>query len=746
MAIPGNFLSATTSEVDPNTSGWVAKLNATINLGGGGRVGAGCLSVRSVAAGEMQARTVASYPVTPFTEYQAFADASGATVPERIGIRWLDAAAAEISITWSLTTASASASWHRIAVADWAPDGAASAQVVVSSSPAAGAVFSFFENVYLGLPQRTVGNLLSANAESSERAASWEYVAVTNCSVSRTAPVTTWAADFYLAGGQVATMTVTANGNADFRSTDLPTVTPGQEYLAYAYLNPPTAGSTAWIELRFYDDTFAQIQATQSVLSAPGTGFYMQRVADFAPANAAYATVAFGLTGATAGQLLRVDRAVITTAPVLREGSVVPYADASFERGIGGWTVASGVATLARVTPWGTDGLEGFYCMSVSSATATTSVIRSPKYALGAYDPALDFTAESGFKVTAGGWTLTRSIRWYDAADVDLGASSGAPAAVPAPNWWYLNAAHSAPVGATQAAIEYTLTATSGSSVLRMDRAALWETLPIDAVVVHDDTASVTVTLRELPTADPFTLWRVTADGTRTLVRGPDGLLDRVTITDTVVVVEDYEAPLGVPFHYYSESKSSSNVVTASRATDTVTITHADVNEAWLKDPGNPQRNIKILVKQGPDWQRAIGQAEFRVRGRRNSVVLSDVRGGLDGDLVIWTRTDEERAGLHWLLDSGNVLFWQAAPGMGVDDMYVNVGQVSENRITTYAPEQWREWTLPLKQADMPVSVGVAGSAGRTWQDILTEHATWQEVLDTYATWEDVMLNQPIGG
>jgi hypothetical protein len=127
-------------------------------------------------------------------------------------------------------------------------------------------------------------------------------------------------------------------------------------------------------------------------------------------------------------------------------------------------------------------------------------------------------------------------------------------------------------------------------------------------------------------------------------------------------------------------------------------------------------------------------------------VILSDVRGGLEGDLVIWTRSDDERQALHWILDSGAVLLWQAAPGNGVDDIYVNVGEVSEGRITSYAPEQWREWTLPLKQADMPVAVGVTGSAGRTWQDILTEHATWQDVLDKYATWEDVMLNRPIGG
>ena len=67
MPIPGNLLSATTESVDPNTSGWTPKLNCTLLLGAGGRNGPGSLNVRSVAAGEMQARTVSSYTVTAGT-------------------------------------------------------------------------------------------------------------------------------------------------------------------------------------------------------------------------------------------------------------------------------------------------------------------------------------------------------------------------------------------------------------------------------------------------------------------------------------------------------------------------------------------------------------------------------------------------------------------------------------------------------------------------------------------------------
>ncbi|WP_405536859.1 hypothetical protein [Streptomyces antimycoticus] len=744
MAIPGNFLSSVTETIDPNTSGWKAKLNATISLGSGGRNGDGCLAVKSVAAGEMQAITVSSYTVIPWTEYEAFCDAAG-TVGERIGIRWLNSGNAEISITWSMTTSPASSSWHRIAVGGEAPDGAARAQVVVSSTPAAGSVNQFYENFYLGFPITTTGNLFAFNTESAEVDAS-AWSAEVNCTLSRTMPAVGWPVNFYLAGGHLINMTATANGNASARSTDRPAATPGIEYVASCYLSPPNTTVTTWVELRFYDISGSQIRATRSVLAAPGTGYYRQFASAVAPAGTAACSIAAGIDGATAGQVLKIDGAVVTTAPALYAGTVVPYADASFEQGVAGWTVASGVATIARSTPWGT-GFGGPYSGVITSTTATTSVIRSARFSLPAGATAgQNLRIQVIGQVMAGGWTMTRGVRWYDASNTDLGVSTAAPEAAPTPGWWALSNDFTIPANATQAAIEYTLTATATNSVWRIDMVGMWQQLPVNAVAAHDDTASITLTLRELTVGQLLTIYRVLPDGSRRLVRGPSGLYLQTPITSDEVIVEDYEAPLGVAVSYYIESLTPGSQTPEYQNTVTTTLASGDRNECWLKDPGQPQRNLKVLVAKAPDWQRSIEQAEMRVRGRRNSVILSDVRGGLEGDLSIWTRSDDERDALHWLLDSGNVLLWQSVPGMGVSDMYVAVGQITEARVTGYAPEPWRVWTLPLRQVDMPTTTGVAGSAGRTWQDVLTQFATWQDVLNAYATWEDVLFDHRIGG
>ncbi|MET7687943.1 hypothetical protein ABZT06_08180 [Streptomyces sp. NPDC005483] len=741
MAIPGNLLSSTTETIDPNTSGWTPKLNCTIGLGVGGRTGGGgCLSVRSVAAGEMQARTVSSYPVTAGTVYYAFSDTAG-VVGERIGIRWLNSSGTEISITWSLTTMASSSGWHRVSVAGAAPAGTVTAQVLLSSTEVGVTVSHYWENVYLGLPLRTTGNLLPFNTESTEVDASG-WAAVVNATVTRQVPVMNWAVTNYLAGGHTLAVTAVAAGNASVLAVDHPTVTPGVEYLAYAYLQPPVLTSQAWIELRFYDAVGNQVGVQRSTLAPPATtGMYRQRASMVAPANAATCSVAAGLDSASAGQVLRLETVVVVTAPSLQAGSVLPYADASFEQGVAGWATTTGVATLARTTPWGSSFFDGAYALAITSATATASTIRSAKFPVTA---GVNWRAQAIAHPAAGSWSsvLVR-VRWYNASNVDLGASTGNAYTLPGSSWYALASDATAPAGATQAAMELVATASAINSVLHIDQIALWQVLPLTAVEALDDDGYIVLTLRELPVDDyTITIYRVGQDGSRTLVRGASGLIDRQLITSDLLIAQDHEAPIGVPVYYRVEIRSTDDTVNAVRTSASVTITLADINEAWLKDPGNPQRNLKVVVQQAPDWTRPIDQAAFVVRGRRNKVVLSGMRQGLEGDLAVWTRSDAERQSLHLLLNSGNTLLWQANPGMGVDDMYVNVGQIAEARTGKLAQDVWRAWTLPLTEADLPATTGMNGPAGRTWQDILTEFNTWQDVRDTFATWEDVLLNR----
>lgn len=747
MAIPGNFLSATTESVDPNTSGWAAKLNCTIFLGSGGRSGDGCLGVKAAAAGEMQARTYSSYAVTPAEVYWAFADASSSTLPERIGIRWLDTAGTEISITWSLTTASASASWHRISVGGAAPVGAARAQVLVSATATAAAQIVYFENVYLGYPLRFAGNLLSFDAEQQELAGT-SWAAETNCVVSRTAPPVSWPATWYYSGGEVLTLTVTANGNASALCAERPPVTPGVEYLGYAYLNPPSSSASCWVELRFYNASGTQLSATRSTLAAPGTGWYRQIASAIAPAGAATASLAVGITSGTAGQVVRSEGAVVKVRTSTATGStpttsVIPYADAGFEQGVGQWTVNSGVATIARSTPWGAQPFVDSYSLTVTSSTATASVLRSGLYPVtGGVNWRL---AQTGKRV-AGGWTLASAIRWFDASASFISTTSSVAVAVPSDGlWWTFQQDFTAPAGAAFGQIDLTLTATATSSTLQLDDLQMLQVMPLQSIVVDNDSASVQITLRELDPTILLTVYRVLADGSRSLVRGDTGLLDRVPVSSTFIVT-DYEAPLGVPFSYRAEFYSATTGALAGfRLTGTYTLNPGDPNYAWLKDPLRPILNRRVLVKQAPDWSQPIDQQVYRVRGRTNAVVLSGVRSGREGELAVWTQSDDDRAGLRFLLATGNVLLWQSAPGMGEEDVYVSVADIQGSRVSTYAPEPWREWKLPLTEVDRPTG-GMAGSPTWSVRDVSIENATVLSLLSRYGTVLDLALDQRAAG
>lgn len=753
MPIPGNFLSSVTEMVDPNTSGWTPLLNCTLLLGTGGRNGDGVLTVKSVAAGETRARTVASYPVQVGTVYQTFADASAPTVSERIGIRWLDALNTELSITWSLTTSTVASALHRIGVAGAAPMGAVRAQVVLAGmTPAAAGVLNYFENVYLGLPIRITGNLLDFNTETIEVDTSG-WAVESNCTLTRTAPATAWTVAFYHAGGHMLSLTAAAAGNMSATIGSPVPCTPGTEYVFFGHIAPPVTGTKTWFELRFLDAAGTLIKAVRTILDAPGTGVYRQIGSDTAPAGTATAVLAAGMTGATSGQVMRIDNCVVAalqqtldgqTIRIMADGNVVPYADSEFEQGVAGWTVASGPATIARSSPWGARATGNQYALSVASNTAGTTVLTSGRFALG--DGAAGDSWSISFDVTlaTGAWTLAETFTWYNAAGTVINSQLSAVDPLPSSGWWTFSSDGTRPAGAVSASIQLTLAATAASSSLFVDRVALRPAKPMMESEVFPDTASVRLTLRTLNPGDLISLWRTAADGSRTFVRGPSGLLDSAPLVSDTLIVEDYEAPLGEELSWSVETRNpTTGAITLTGTWNTATIPVADRTYGWLKDPGNPQRNQRVLLEEpAPDFQEPIDQATYVVQRRTNKVIRSGTRQGLEGDLTIATQSDDERLNLKWLLSSGTTLFFQAAPGFGIEDMYVSVGPIALARPPSDATDPWRTWTLPLIAQDMPATVGVAGSAGRTWQDILSEFATWQDVLDTFATWEDLFLNR----
>lgn len=741
MTIPGNLLSATTSTINPNASGWVAVENCVLSFVGATPSSPGWLVLTSSASGEMQAHTAALIPITPGGTYQTFADAQAYAVSERIGIQWTTSTGAVLSTTWSQTTASAAASTHRIGVAAVAPVNAACARVIVSATATATSQVNQFTNVYLGLPKRTSGNLFSFNVESCGNLNTAGWAVDANCTIAKGAPAFNWPPTTYVGGGEVIEATATAAGTMSIVTAEQPAVQPGREYVAYGYLIPPTSSSICWIELRWYNAAGTLLSTRRANLAAPGTSIYQQYVSDVAPSTAATCRLAAGITSATAGQVLGLDVVVAALASPTVPGNVLSFADTSFEASTAAWSVISGTATIARSTPWSSTGSwDHDYTLVVTATAGSTSVLASGTYPVTSH-PSWRSEIYAKGESTGGGFDITTTIHAYGTGGADLGAVAQAAQLMPDNDgWWIISSDMPLPAGTLTARVELTITPQTGSTKLAIDQVGLYPALPDFEVDPDGTLARNTIILRELDPSLSMTLTRIVG-GTQSLVRGPSGPLAAVPQTTTQMVIEDYEAPLGVPVSYRIDWIITSTGAFGGGATSpSVTIPAiSDPSEVWIKDPLAPQRNVLVRGSVAPDWTRSIDQTVYQVRNRRNAVVLSDVRSGNTGTLQVWTLSDDERAGLDFALDTGDVLLVQFAPDLGIDDIYVSVGEVSAARVVPSQPR--RLWQLPLTQVDAPIG-GVGGTAGWTVRDVAVTYSSVLAVVQAYDTVLELALNQ----
>lgn len=250
----------------------------------------------------------------------------------------------------------------------------------------------------------------------------------------------------------------------------------------------------------------------------------------------------------------------------------------------------------------------------------------------------------------------------------------------------------------------------------------------IEVVVRPDAGASLLITMDAAVTS--CKLQRCDPSGFETVIRSGAS----IALIDGAAVVYDFEAPLDVPVYWEA-------VDTADPPADTATSVKVVIEShgySWLKDPGLPSRNLKVPVTTSiAELTRAARAGVFDVINRTYPVVISSLRRGPSGDLVLHTYNDGERERMMTLLSRGTVLLFQTPDGMGWGSRYIHVGDVSEARVGL-AMEQARKWTLPFTVVDRPVGLATA-PPGTTWQDVDSQNADWQTLYDQEVTWFNVL-------
>lgn len=731
MAIAGNILSANAESIETDASAWVAVLNAnSIARGTGGTVGGFCLSFKPTAIGDCQVGLAARVAVTPGAAYLCYSSvwAAVASGQSRVEIRWHDAGGALISTTQGPLVTAPSPSWNQCAALGTAPPTAATANVIIRVTGTAAGQAWFADRVFLGLvPAVATGNLLDYETQDFEVDAS-KWTAASNCSFSLQS---SGATDY-----QSLKMTSTAAGDAVAQTVATPAVTPGVEYIAYAYANPGTAGLTARMQIQWRDAGGATL-STSSANWTPGASAWTRiAVINKAPAGAATARVAV-VGAATAGsQTWGVDRvALIPTSVITTAGNLLPYNVADMEQDVSGWSITGGTASQTTEQV-----LNGAYALkAVASGSGPMEI--STVVPAGPVTPKVGYQFTPDIKLGPGavvGTTYQTKMEWLDAGGAVI-RTRWQGWATPNTNWLSGAMGDIAPDSAVSVRLSVVAPTPATGETWYMDLVTFREGgLTVQAEPSPGGGAALTV--RGLTTAGPTWLWsltRIVAGQPPQPVRGWAGDLMAQATTSDVFVITDYEAPLGVSVSWRVESVNPVPSGSLAYLSDEITLEAPEL-EVWLKDPGLPARAVKATVGTPlPTWTRPARQGISQVRGRARPVAISDVRSSRNGSIVLVTATEEEREALWWVLESGGPLLLQWPPGWGERDMYVSVGDVSAAPVTDYAEHLDRSWALPLTEVDRPPG-GIAGSADRTWQTVNDAGTSWSAALTGALTWLDV--------
>jgi hypothetical protein len=733
VSVPSNLLSANTSSMETDITGWTAGASTTLASSTRFYQGAKSLQMtRTGTAGAASATTASRVPVTAGTEYQAYAyfalivAAAGRTAT--VAVSWWSAPSGGSPISTATSAAATLAnatSWNTpppILIAT-APAGATHASVTVQVAGMAINESVAVDAVALGVPNVWAENLLPYNVAGVEVDASG-WTAASNATIARTSTGV-------YEGWYALQATAAAAGDMRIRQVTGTPVTPGTEYVAWTYVQALAAasGRPFLMELWWYDSVGTQIGSPTSQEWAPVSGSYMRVVVSGkAPAGAATAKITMRPQASAAGQQWVTDQHYLAPADMVA-GNLLSFNAQSVEASVSDWAVDAG-GTITQepgtaLTYWHSLKLvcAGGGPAVVSLAVPLPVTAREVyQWKVGIRNPSINAPASTRMEWLDSGGSVIRTLQtnWTS----------------PSVSWWYFTMSDVAPEGAVSLRVAFIAREPAAGETWHMDQASViiggLAALPQD--LGEQYAAQIELEGLNSLNMNRWGLWRVGPGGEHIPVRGMSGDLTAVTTTGPTALVVDYEAPLGTPVQYYVRAWLTPGTASISHTSEPVTLTAPEPDMIVLKDPGLPARNTVAQAKLAPNWGRKARRGVHEPRGRARPIIVSDRRGAPEGVLQVWTRDDDERRRLDWLLDPGSVLLLQFPPGAGIDsDMYVSVGDTEEQRPTEDAFDPWRAWPLPITQVDRPVG-GMAGSAGRTVADVIAEAATVADLMTMYAT------------
>jgi hypothetical protein len=213
------------------------------------------------------------------------------------------------------------------------------------------------------------------------------------------------------------------------------------------------------------------------------------------------------------------------------------------------------------------------------------------------------------------------------------------------------------------------------------------------------------------------------------LVRG--GVVD-VVDGRMVRQVDDYEFPSGVDLLYRIEGLTGA--AGGAIVVQSATVARRSIADSvWLKFITQPALNRRVDFMGRTDVSRDSRTSVYRVVGRADPVVVSDVHSSRTFTIKVKTETVAETEALDHALSQGLPCYLQVPATINTPSIYAVVGAYSFEAPATKSLRN--VWTIPLTEVAAPPPSIVSPQA--TWQHLIDQYATWQDVLDNVPTWLD---------
>lgn len=617
-----------------------------------------------------------------------------------------------------------------------APAGAQWAEVRLYTNGQPSNTDSRWDLVVFGPAGGLPGNLLPYAAQSMETGVG-SWVAKTNTTISQTS-----AAAFADTFSMQITATAAGDASAEFVPPDI-SITAGSTYKASFYARASTGTPQAQIELEWYTAAGTYLSSSTALVTINSTGWTQVGISGAAaPGTAAKVRPRLWGKALAAAAWIRVDEVFLASDPVLSGNLLTSNEQTCDTTGDNTLWVSQANVTISRTTTGPITGAGSLLDTAPVAGASRFGLVRKVAVTAGSW-----YTVGLTYQTpTAAAYQMRIGADVYNASNVFMQTVWGPIGPTAATGTATATAQLlMVPAGTASICPVVEVTATASTQAFKFDQMTLrTATAPPWTATVDGGLGAVSLTFGSPQPPGYYTtitIYRTDPGGGQTPIRYQGGeTIGYLIGSGTLWAGTDYEAPRGVPVTYTARW-SGTGVADYVTTTDPLTVPDLAGGQIHLKHPGRPGLNATFIVEKGPDWSRKTRQQALAVRGSARPVVVSDVRSSREGTITVFTVTDDDRRGLHGLIDDGGILLVQPPPGYGFDgQMYCAVGDVDETRVVDVGYESMRRWTLALTEVDRPVG-GTVGSAVRDWQDVRDDllTPTWQDVLNRYGTWYDLL-------